>query len=226
MKKIVSGLLVLLCSVSVTPGLGQSLASGTVTYESESLSKMNMGGQQMEQKMNLSLTLDFSGNYCRVNALLGGGPEEVEVGVGSGGIKLNGIPPQQKYYVPGDKTFYQLTLAKGKNYAIRSEPENITDLTMTGKKDTILGHACHEFTYKSNGELVTGWYTPDLPAIVAPHEVTGVPGGILKIESKNYNSMATSIKAGAMIKEADLKLPANAVKISSIDFVKEMTGNR
>ncbi len=222
MKKIVSSLFVLLCAVSINPTRGQSLASGTVTYESESLSKMNMGGQQLEQKMNLSLTLDFSGNYCRVNALLGGGSQEVE----SGGIKLNGIPPQKKYYVPGDKAFYQFTLAKGKSYAIRSEPKNITDLTMTGKKDIILGHTCHEFTYKSNGELITGWYTPDLPDIVAPHEVTGVPGGILKIESKNYNAMATSIKAGSAASEADLKLPANAVKISSVDFAKEMTGNR
>ncbi|HEV7782079.1 MAG TPA: GLPGLI family protein [Chitinophagaceae bacterium] len=221
MKKIVSALLVLLCTVSAIPSCGQSLASGTVTYESGSVSRMSMGGQQLEQKMSLSLSLDFSGNYCRVTALLDGGSADVE----GGGIKLNGIPPQKQYYVPADKAYYQLTQAKGKNYAIRSEPKSITDLVMTGKKDSILGHTCHEFTYKSNGELVTGWYTPDLPAIVTPQQVMGVPGGILKLESKNYSSMATSIKVGATASEADLKLPANATKISSVDFVKEMTGN-
>ncbi|HEV7781352.1 MAG TPA: GLPGLI family protein [Chitinophagaceae bacterium] len=222
MKKIVSGLLVLLCTASVNPTRGQSPVSGTATYESENLSRMNMGGQQLEQRMNLSLSLDFSGKYCRVTALLGVGPQEI----GGGGLKLNGIPPQQKYYVPGDKAFYQLTQAKGKIYAIRSEPKDITDLSITGRKDTIFGYTCHEFTYKSNGELVTGWYTPDLPAIVAPHEVTGVPGGILKIESKNYNSMVTSIKVGTTVSEADLKLPANSIKISNVDFAKEMVGNR
>ena len=218
MKRIVFPLVVLLCIVSITPISAQSLVSGTVTYEMASVSRMNLGGREVEQVMDVTLIADFSGKYCRETAIL-------HAGAGGSGIELSGIPPAQKYYVPHEKTHYQLTPVKGKNYAIRAEPKMITDLVMTGRIDSLLGFPCLEFTCKSNGDEVTGWYSPDLPAIVCSGGALGLPGGILKLVAKNYSLVVTDIKAGATISEADLKLPADVIKISALDFAKEMLGH-
>jgi len=191
----------------------QAPLNGTISYSSENISKMNFGGQEFEQKMNMNITQDFSGAYYRLAASL----QNSAPGAGSG-ININGGAQMFQYYDPGDKFLYQLQHLKGKNYAIRIESKKITDLVKTGKTQKVLGYACIEFTGIFFGEQVTGWYSTDLPSIVSPVGPLGLPGGLIKLESKKHKYSATEIKMGIAVKESDLQLPKDVIKTTQEEF--------
>jgi GLPGLI family protein len=213
MKIFLSSLLMMLCFMSVKQTIAQTLPSGTMSYSSENISKLNFGGQELEQKMNMSVTQDFSGEYYRLAASLQSSPS----GTGSG-ININGGAQMFQYYDTADKFLYQLQQLKGKNYAVRVESQKITGLVKTGKTETILGYTCIEFTGIFFGETATGWYSTDLPSIVSPVGPLGLPGGLIKLESKKHKYTATKIKMGALVKESDLQLPKDVIKTTQEEF--------
>jgi len=100
MKIFVNNLLVMLCFLSGKQINAQAPLNGTISYSSENISKMNFGGQELEQKMNMSVTQDFSGAYYRLTASLQSSPS----GTGSG-ININGGAQMFQYYDPADNFF-------------------------------------------------------------------------------------------------------------------------
>ncbi|MEI9810620.1 MAG: GLPGLI family protein [Bacteroidota bacterium] len=220
MKIILTRLLIVCCIFLVTGAVAQNPVMGTISYETSSLSKMNINGQEFEQKMNLNITLDFSGDNYKLSAsMVPGGAN------GGTGIRISGAPQMFQYYVPVEKVFYQVTAAKGKTYAIRIEPKKITDFVSTGNTETMLGYTCNEFTCTYNGETATGWYSTALSTVISPVGSLGLPGGLIKLESKNYKYTATGIKTDTPVKKADLKLPDAAIKTTRENFEKEMANN-
>jgi GLPGLI family protein len=211
MKILVNSLLIMLCFISAKQIKAQAPLNGTISYSSENISKMNFGGQELEQKMNMNITEDFSGAYCRLTASL-------QSSSPGSGININGGAKMFQYYDPGDKYLYQLQHLKGKNYAIRVEAKKVTDLVKTGKTQTILGYACIEFTGIFFGEQATGWYSTDLPSMISPVGPLGLPGGLIKLESKKHTYSATEIKMGIAVKESDLQLPKDVIKTTQEEF--------
>ena len=213
MKTLLNRLLIMLCFISVKQINAQAPLNGTISYSSESISKMNFGGQELEQKMNMHLTQDFSGVYYRLSASLQNAPP----GTGAG-IKISGGPQMFQYYDPADKFLYQLQNFNGKNYALRYESKKITGLVLTGKTQTILGYACVEFTGIYFGEQASGWYSTHLSSMVSPAGPLGLPGGLIRLESKKHKYIATEIKMGTAVKESDLQLPKDAIKTTQEEF--------
>ena len=207
-------LFIMLCFFGVQQISAQT-TTGIISYTSVSTARINMGGQEIQQKMNFALTLSFSGSLFRLAASM----QSASSAAGSG-IQINGSPQMFQYYDSVDNTSYQLTNINGVNYAIAVEQNKLTDMKKTGKTQTILGYACIEFTCNYNGEAATGWYTPDLPAVVSPVGLLGLPGGLIKLESGKHTYNATDIKLEAVVNRAELVLPAAVIKTTKDGFQK------
>ena len=61
----------------------------------------------------------------------------------------------------------------------------------TSATRTIAGYSCHKATCKLyTGNMLTAWYTPELPAHLGPSKHVGLPGTIL--ETRSGNSLITA----------------------------------
>lgn len=208
-------LIFLLAVFSATICLAQGQGAGTLVYQSESISTIQAGGRSFQHQMNMRVTFEFSGNHYRLGASLQG------TGAGNGpGVTIGGGAQQYKYYDPADKLVYQVVPVNGIQYAFPGPADKITDLVTTGKTDTVLGYSCTQFTGNYRGEPVTGWYSTGLPAMVCPLGPLGLPGGLTRLEAKNFKYTVISIQMGTAAPEASLQLPADAVKISKEEFDK------
>jgi len=88
----------------------------------------------------------------------------------------------------------------------------------TGKTQTILGYTCIEFTCIFLGEEATGWYSTGLPSVISPVGPLGLPGGLIRLESKKHKYSAIDIKMRVAIKESELQLPKDVIKTTQEEF--------
>lgn len=82
----------------------------------------------------------------------------------------------------------------------------------TNETQEILGYICKKAISSYYGAELNVWYAEDLPFAVGPQEINGVPGAILKAETKNFEIIAFNVKVNK-----------NDIKIIEPQFTTTMT---
>jgi Domain of unknown function (DUF4412) len=115
--------------------------------------KIEQGGTGKGQDM--MITTKFKGDHARVDI----NPQMATIiDLGSGDATTLIIPQKAAMKMSGDMVKQMKKSAMPDAGATKIEP-----LTATGKKDTINGFACDEYTTMVNGKKVTLWITKDAP---------------------------------------------------------------
>ena len=88
------------------------------------------------------------------------------------------------------------------------------------KQRKVQGYTCQEATKKSGEEIITAWFTPNIPISIGPDNYSGLPGLILAIDINEKNViLATSVDL-ATPPDSNLSKPKDGKKIKQEAFDK------
>jgi GLPGLI family protein len=98
-----------------------------------------------------------------------------------------------------------------------------------GKKD-ILGYSCKKAKINYGCRNYTVWFCPNLPHIIGPWKLVGMPGAILEVEEENQRLLATatkiSINSDYVKIKNNLYKPEDGVLVDSKKFYRIMNESR
>ncbi len=106
----------------------------------------------------------------------------------------------------------------GKKFVVFEDiPKRKWKITATEQRD-ILGYACMKAEYQDSTQLVTAWFTPQIPLSFGPQNYYGLPGLILAISiGENKIILAESVELNT---NTDLKKPKEKKAISKEEYEK------
>ncbi len=130
-----------------------------------------------------------------------------------GGGGSNGI----FYRNHNERTFINQTNFMSRQFLIKGNLEQpqwqITDKTLTIGK-----YRCTKAFTTKDSTQITAWFTADVPSNEGPKEFWGLPGLILKIETKLFTIEATKVSVTKELVE--IEKPKKGKKITQADFDK------
>jgi GLPGLI family protein len=122
------------------------------------------------------------------------------------------------YDLENNKMLEQLNFMT-RNFIIESEIE-IKPWKLTADKKKILDYVCMSAELKTKKQIITAWFTPQIPVSVGPDKFFGLPGIILAVEKNGETIfMATSVELIPLEKDLLLK-PDEGKKVTREKFDK------
>lgn len=102
------------------------------------------------------------------------------------------------------------------NYLI---PNRNIDWEVKNETKVIQGFTCYKAVRKSlNNEIITAWFTPELPFKVGPNEAINLPGLVLELNYLKYNLVAKKIKFEINDEKLSKSLKIDGIRVSEEEF--------
>lgn len=113
-------------------------------------------------------------------------------------------------------SFLKLVNFNNTNYLI---PNNKVTWEIKNETKAIQGFTCYKAQGKlSNNEIVTAWFTPELPFKVGPNEAVNLPGLVLELNYFKYNLVARKIKFEINESKLNKIIKTNGLHVSEEEF--------
>lgn len=124
------------------------------------------------------------------------------------------------YNIQKDEKLHQIDFMTRK-FRI-TNPEENKAWKFVNKMVKIQGYTCTQAELKEDDDIITAWFTSEIPLSIGPGKYSGLPGAILAIE-KNGETMflATSVEI-VKPEKSNLKKPKEGKKVSEEEFSKIM----
>ncbi len=121
--------------------------------------------------------------------------DESIVGMGKMDALNKTMPPAQTYgNLENGRTILSTYLGLKRGYCQKDTISNFVNWALQPGSDTIFGLLCNRATGNlSSGARFEAWYTNSIPVSVAPYQLRGLPGLIVKIKSINTGNTITLI---------------------------------
>lgn len=108
----------------------------------------------------------------------------------------------------------------GKSRAIREHFEDIYDWTISKQNKIIAGYKCQKAQTSYNNYTITAWFTEEIPIIDGPSRVCGLPGLILRTETKFGITEVIDIQVIQNSNET-IKIPTKETYLSFPEYLKD-----
>lgn len=117
-------------------------------------------------------------------------------------------------------------------FLIQSPVESI-DWKLTNKRKKVLNYVCMGAERQVGEEIITAWFTPEIPIAAGPEKYNGLPGLILGLEKNEEVFMLATAISLDKPNEVDISPPQKGQKVSrqkmekiKVEKIKEFYANR